>query len=388
MPPAFKYSAFISYSSKDKPWATRLEQDLSKQLGGSPIYLDQERLEEGKEWNRQLEGALRESEHLIVFYSSSATASDWVKHEMSLFNAFAGSQFGKQRRLLCVLTDSAGPTVYPHIQHFKDLVGTGIHDDKRLPTDMSAAQAQVWEGLLVKVATRMRSNAELIPVALVTLTGADAQELDWNKGDPGERRAGTLGEHASKLGITSAEQFTAQYGETRQEWRPFGSKASIKSVLGQVIGALNALTKPQTYDWDFVDFLSPQDTHWKEDIARLAGGSVILIDPLSLYHGRVSNRFQLLRDSFEQGNVLFLSLTPFEMMPAYYLLRELVRDLSAPLLQPYFEPVLRRMAIATCAVNISDELDLQRAVLSALLRGAAEPAPKDVPQLAGPERGF
>ena len=69
MPPTQKYSAFISYSSKDRAWATRLRTDLDAQLGGARVYLDVDRLEEGQEWNKQLTEDLRESEHLVVFYS-------------------------------------------------------------------------------------------------------------------------------------------------------------------------------------------------------------------------------------------------------------------------------------------------------------------------------
>ena len=123
--PLFKYSAFISYSSKDKAWATRLRTDLQQLLDDKPVFLDTDRLEEGKPWNSQLTDALQDSEHIIVLYSENAHKSDWVKHEMSemsFFNALAGEEFGKSRRLLCVLTKTdVSPTVFPQIQSVKGL---------------------------------------------------------------------------------------------------------------------------------------------------------------------------------------------------------------------------------------------------------------------------
>src|SRR6185369_15693107 len=82
----FDYKAFISYSHLDKPWAEKLAESL-KARGYKDVFLDSERLEAGREWNKALLKDLVSSEHLIVIWSSNAKASEWVAHERARLEA-------------------------------------------------------------------------------------------------------------------------------------------------------------------------------------------------------------------------------------------------------------------------------------------------------------
>jgi hypothetical protein len=51
------------------------------------VFLDSERLEAGREWNKALLKDLVSSEHLIVIWPSNAKASEWVAHERARLEA-------------------------------------------------------------------------------------------------------------------------------------------------------------------------------------------------------------------------------------------------------------------------------------------------------------
>ena len=64
--------------------------ELSESLkarGYTDVFLDPERLEAGREWNKALLKDLVSAEHLIVIWSSNAKASEWVAHERARLEA-------------------------------------------------------------------------------------------------------------------------------------------------------------------------------------------------------------------------------------------------------------------------------------------------------------
>src|SRR5688572_28033473 len=82
----YDYSVFVSYSSEDRPWATKLYDDLVK--GGvqrNRIFFDQKRLQAGLPWEPQLAANVPKSQHLIVLWTESAEKSDWVREETIRF---------------------------------------------------------------------------------------------------------------------------------------------------------------------------------------------------------------------------------------------------------------------------------------------------------------
>ena len=174
---------------------------------------------------------------------------------MSLFNAFAGEEFGKKRRLLCIKTQAdIAPTVYPQIQHFSDLVDSGLYGAPPPAPGTSAAGG--WDQLVLRLVKRLRSNAELLPLALVVMTDNEVNSLDWNKTDPGARLSATLATHATGLGIANLAALKGHYGARRSDWKPFGSTDTIEIILAKVLGDLNAKIHPQQLEWDLVDSLA------------------------------------------------------------------------------------------------------------------------------------
>lgn len=94
-----QYKAFISYSHKDRRWASWLHRKLetysfpSKILDAhphvpanlKPIFRDREDLSAGHNLGEKIEAALQKSENLITICSPNAAASHWVNQEILFF---------------------------------------------------------------------------------------------------------------------------------------------------------------------------------------------------------------------------------------------------------------------------------------------------------------
>ncbi|MEQ1820818.1 MAG: toll/interleukin-1 receptor domain-containing protein, partial [Terricaulis sp.] len=115
---AFRYAAFISYSSKDSAFARRLHRALENygipsSLGalsptGSrkrnriyPVFRDREELSAGQ-LGGQIEANLRASGALIVVCSPNGAASPWVQKEIEFF-----AQLGRRDKIFAIISDSA-----------------------------------------------------------------------------------------------------------------------------------------------------------------------------------------------------------------------------------------------------------------------------------------
>lgn len=98
--PDFRYKAFISYSSKDRPEAERLHRRLegfhtpkalietakapvARRL--QPIFKDREEFAAGSNLRSTIESALSSSEFLVVVCSPDAAKSQWVNKEIAYF---------------------------------------------------------------------------------------------------------------------------------------------------------------------------------------------------------------------------------------------------------------------------------------------------------------
>jgi hypothetical protein len=71
---------FLSHSSKDKPFARRLAEDLKRY--GATLWLDEEVLEPGGLWKRQLGKSLSDNDFVVVILSPASINSAWVQYEV------------------------------------------------------------------------------------------------------------------------------------------------------------------------------------------------------------------------------------------------------------------------------------------------------------------
>jgi hypothetical protein len=75
------YSCFISYSTKDQPFAERLHADLQNK--GVRCWFAPHHIASGKKIHEQIDEAIRLHERLLLILSPASIESEWVKHEIA-----------------------------------------------------------------------------------------------------------------------------------------------------------------------------------------------------------------------------------------------------------------------------------------------------------------
>jgi hypothetical protein len=78
---AKKIVAFLSHSSKDKPFIRQLASDLAKQ--GIDTWLDEQRILVGDSITEKIGQGLAQSDYFIIALSEASVGSAWVKKELS-----------------------------------------------------------------------------------------------------------------------------------------------------------------------------------------------------------------------------------------------------------------------------------------------------------------
>lgn len=74
------FKAFISHSSKDKPFVRKLKEDLN--FNDIETWVDQDELKIGDQLADSLLNGIKESTHFIIVLSNNIKGSDWVKLEI------------------------------------------------------------------------------------------------------------------------------------------------------------------------------------------------------------------------------------------------------------------------------------------------------------------
>jgi len=76
-----KIVAFVSHSSKDKPFIRQLTSDLTK--AGITVWLDEQRIFVGESITERIGLGLAESDFFLIALSEASVNSEWVKKELS-----------------------------------------------------------------------------------------------------------------------------------------------------------------------------------------------------------------------------------------------------------------------------------------------------------------
>jgi hypothetical protein len=358
---AFRYQFFISYSSADRPWVSRLHAELT--AARLRVFMDQRDLEAGKKWPDQLLAALRASQHVVVVWTDGAATSQWVHAELATFDSevnqearsTAAGRTPPDRHILPVLLQGE-MKVYASVQALADLRGSGYAVGLDPVPAQAAAVADV-RSRLARVAQRTAGDVAL-PVATVAMTAAEAARLTGAE-TIGRRIPQTLDQFLAALGLGTVNAIRGWYGPERTDWRPFGGPDRLADVLDRAVGALNALPGVRLRRED-VDFLS---LPYAEATAALkafdAPLAMVVVDPLSLYETNIARDLNLLDGWFRRHATLVLTLPPFRY-PNHGTLSDLVRQAGAPLFDAYYDPPVPSREYAMCAVNLADPLDIER----------------------------
>lgn len=363
----FKYDVFISYSSQDRPWAKQLADDLTAR--NFRVFFDRTNLEVGEQWEQQLEESLVISQHLIVLWSKNAFDSRWVDRERTYFHARArpttqDAATPVRKEIVIILDETAliARNTLQTIPYLKEASSYVNGFDQR--------DVNVWQSVVSKVEETIRNKSDGLPilVAVLATTREALEAIDFDRSYPGLQ---TMNDVIKNLGIGSKDELLEYYGETRDDWRPFGDKANIWTVLK---GLNEILARPGNkfqVDWVPIgnDLWSTTDiTAAKREAGRLINElSLVIIDPISLVDDTVLGALDRIRGSFTNAQSAVMVLTPFKIPQPNASIRNIVEWRANSFYSLFYEPAVPPPApFANFGVNIGDAVDMSRLVLMSL----------------------
>lgn len=106
---------FISYSTRDRPIADRIAEDLSR--SGLRVFYDKE-LVPGEAWGRRLEQQLRSAKYILVLLSPAYVSSKWARRELEIA---ALSESEGEARIVPVLIENTEIPAFLRAKHYADL---------------------------------------------------------------------------------------------------------------------------------------------------------------------------------------------------------------------------------------------------------------------------
>jgi hypothetical protein len=363
----FKYDAFISYSSDDRPWAKRLADDLEKR--NLSVFFDRTSLEVGNPWEGQLDTSIDLSQHLIVLWSKKAEQSKHVDYERYTFNLKArDSESDPQkppRKELIVLLEDPMPKVLNTKQMIPDLKEADAYNK-----GLKALDPELWSQVVGRIEKTVRDNSGALRV-LVAVLASNKESMSTLDLDRKYRFIGALNSVLPQMGIHSKEELLEFYGSGPAEWRPFGDRMTIMSVLDNLRNAVRDATDGKVeIDWEPIG-----GNFWSDDldVAKLEASrlfkelSVVIIDPISLVDEDVSSVLDLIEGCFVNTRSAVMILTPFKMLEASASLRRLVEARANSFATLFYQPpVPPSSAFANFGTGVGDVVDMRRLVLLTL----------------------
>lgn len=171
--PKYIYDVFISYSSKDRPWAKKLADSLTQ--NNKNVFLDDDRLTAGAKWEQQLLEALRESQNMVVIWSDNARASDWVSQEKIRFQILrerAGENSATQK-LIFLNLQGDNDSAYSTYQQINSLKEQNVYLANQEDKGINALDDSQWQKIIDTILEAINQSFLRVPVAILTLTEAE-----------------------------------------------------------------------------------------------------------------------------------------------------------------------------------------------------------------------
>lgn len=360
----FQYDAFISYASVDREWARKLAEALETR--GLKVFWDQDGLRLGEEWVPQLSDALAGAHHLVLLASPAAGESSWVDEELYRFRRHMDDERDRG--------ESRGRTVLPVLLEGKFARLPLVHgldvlaERGAYAAGADAVADDVWRGVVRKVHDGIvhSDDALAVPVLLLTST-RPRMESKVDVDEPPVGGGAPLAEVLTALGI-GANQLFERYGDSRRDWRPFGSERPVRLILDDLKDSLNAqlvAAERPRLSWRYLD----EQRFWDggpEAVAAEAAllesePALIVADPLAFYDELVRSRYsQYLQPGFTDAHTFILVLAPFALPPQAAAVRQAIASLARQVFLHYYEPpVFAGNKFARCGANIADEMDFK-----------------------------
>ena len=353
----FQFDVFISYAHDDSEWAKRVYDSLLATIPPNRIFFDSQSLRAGDDWDERIQKSLENSRSLIVLWSDSAKASDWVNREVyGIFVPIAKSKVDPSRRMIVVNLQGMNRA----LSSFQQVSQPALLDMYTGSTPFTLAR---WQETASAIHSGLDPSVKTVSVPLVVLTMTLAE---FDSLAPAERN-----QIRNDLDLDDAFIRSRYYGATRDDWRPYGGALSIADFVNDVQISINAALRSYRLVWR-----RPDDAFWSDNevAARYAREefntsdlSVLIIDPVAIYSRTISQQLTFFQESLANDRRVIVTLPPFDIPPQLLQLRKMLSKQATAFFYDYFQPSVppaRRMA-AQCAWNAADKEDIKRHILTA-----------------------
>lgn len=365
----FQYDVFLSYSSQDELWATGLFDELKAQRPALRVFQDRQGMIAGEPWEPQVRAALRDSKHLLVLWSQQAKASNWVTREVTIHEQSVNPGDPAPRaydRLTMIVLLEDDKTAFESLHMNRMLSDAGEYAKGFAGRDQA-----LWGRCVTKVLSDIDSASPSRPIRLAVLAMTDTELAAL---DAKRQPTFVSVDFATMLDRLSLKDHAALqalnlYGKTRADWKPFGKADSIETILQKVAAQFNQQANLRPIRWEPVgpDFWGNNASAAIREGKKLVtqDPSVVVVDPLSLYHPAVQGRLGILEACrcFKHPECLILVLSPFPMPDPVVLLRDELWNLGTPQLTTYNgDPVVDIEApfAGFFFLNMGDDLEIRR----------------------------
>jgi len=375
------FDLFVSYSSKDRPWAKKLSEDMRAKYPSLRIFWDRDSIPAGEPWRKELQNAIRNSKHLVVFWSDYANGSLEVGPEIEAFNAhrYLTPQLeGSERKGFFVpLEGNRGGGIgdYQGFDDFRNIYKAQPEDRGISGITVGRAQDD-WERMIRMVGdavSRADQAQEIIAAVAATKVAVVTDWLDkiHDKKLPGILL--TLDQLLAGFGLQWAA-VRDRYGSSALDWQPTGDRTIIELLEGVRVRVNAKLEAADRFRWRYVDLTTDEGLDLAPNLYRTT--SVVIFDPVSLYDPwycaaamRRLDRYVLDKQS------VILSLSP-ALKTDEDVYGTCLRDLSIPLFNDYFHPEIPPIGefAARCAPEVQRVSQIERLVRNRIrdLRLAAD----------------
>jgi hypothetical protein len=380
------YHLFISYSSKDRAWAERLYDGLLSSFPTLNIFWDRESLKPGEDFRKQLRDGTMQTAHLVALWSKNAEASQEVVYEIAAYEAQS------QKQIFYLPLDSThSPSNY--LQGFMSVFEARAYNGADADLGTAAIDADPiflrnWKRNIRQLGDALlETEKNTQPIVLAVL----AMQASWLPDLQRPNRLGPLhhvDHYLAAIGLSYSD-LSERYGATAFEWEPFGDGANVIEFVENLRVRTNATLGPNQFHWKPMDLLReflalPDEAALKKKMEELsAQPSVVVVDPISLYHDDVKTVFLRLSEYVSRENATVVSFSPVHRR-GVDILYDALRRRGSPLLDPWFEPAIPpTTTFAKCGINLDSLAEFDRLVRGRLGMLAAERRLEDARRTTG-----
>jgi TIR domain-containing protein len=349
------YDLFISYSSKDREWAAKVNTLLSRRIPALKTFFDINSLRGGDQREKRIEDALKDSKHLLVLWSDSA-GSDWVPREVWTYAALARPTEDPSRRLVWVNLQGSNLASKAYQQIEQPALRNSY-------PNASAVSDAEWTFLIAAIEDALRPKQPLsVPLVVLSATQAQLAALAADRWQMIE----------SDFGIPRPT-LLEKYGATLLDWEPFAQPKKMSDTVDSLRDNINlelsryrvSWRLPDAAFWDARSLDAAQQ--FIDNEFRTAPLSVLVIDPVAIHLIDVLQRLMLFQDDMANSSAVIVTLPPFGAPADVVRLRAALIERGRPYFNDYFKrkvPAKRKLA-AQCGWNVSDWTDVERHILAA-----------------------